>query len=135
MPEHHFDLSSQPDSHLRAELYRPNILRSAGYLTPESCQTPRPDGSMPKLTLLLRTLTAILTRCHPWNDRELATPPLDGTILPGVTRDSILQLTAGWGEFAVTERHVTIREAKKVRMRLAAAPFDQGRACRVIKVC
>jgi branched-subunit amino acid aminotransferase/4-amino-4-deoxychorismate lyase len=62
----------------------------------------------------------------------LATPPLDGTILPGVTRDSILQLTASWGEFAVTERHVTIREAKKVRACWAAAPFNQGRACRDI---
>ena len=54
-----------------------------------------------------------LIQCHVL--RELATPPLDGTILPGVTRDSILQLTAAWGEFAVTERHVTIREAKAVR--------------------
>ena len=26
---------------------------------------------------------------------ELVTPPLDGTILPGVTRDSILQLAKG----------------------------------------
>jgi branched-chain amino acid aminotransferase len=26
---------------------------------------------------------------------ELVTPPLDGTILPGVTRDSILQLARG----------------------------------------
>ena len=60
-----------------------------------------------------------LTPC-PVSARELATPPLDGTILPGVTRDSILQLTAGWGEFAVTERHVTIREAKKVRSRVCS---------------
>merc|ERR1712167_308199 len=26
-------------------------------------------------------------------ENELITPPLDGTILPGVTRDSVLQLT------------------------------------------
>jgi len=32
---------------------------------------------------------------------ELVTPPLDGTILPGVTRDCILQLTRKWGEFDV----------------------------------
>jgi branched-chain amino acid aminotransferase len=28
-------------------------------------------------------------------DIEVVTPPLDGTILPGVTRDSILQLLKG----------------------------------------
>jgi branched-chain amino acid aminotransferase len=41
---------------------------------------------------------------------ELVTPPLDGTILPGVTRDSILQLSRQWGEFTVSERPVTMRE-------------------------
>ncbi len=29
------------------------------------------------------------------------TPELDGTILPGVTRDSILTLARQWGEFKV----------------------------------
>lgn len=47
-------------------------------------------------------------------DRELVTPPLDGTILPGITRDSILQLCRDWGEFAVSERQVTIKEIKQV---------------------
>jgi branched-chain amino acid aminotransferase len=28
---------------------------------------------------------------------ELVTPPLDGTILPGVTRDSVLALARSWG--------------------------------------
>jgi len=32
-------------------------------------------------------------------EKELVTAPLDGTILPGVTRDSILQLAREWGEF------------------------------------
>ena len=36
---------------------------------------------------------------------ELLTPTLDdGLILPGVTRDSILALTRGWGQFRVVER-------------------------------
>lgn len=47
---------------------------------------------------------------------ELVTPPLDGTILPGVTRDSILQLTKEWGEFAVSERPLSIREVATVRI-------------------
>ncbi len=60
--------------------------------------------------------------------QELVTPPLaNGTILPGVTRDSvsnkshqkrnsdekkILQLTRKWKEFDVTEREFTIQEVQ-----------------------
>ena len=51
---------------------------------------------------------------QPDGSRELVTPPLDGTILPGVTRDSILQLARVWGEFEVTERQLSIREIKQV---------------------
>ena len=43
------------------------------------------------------------------------TPPLDGTILPGITRDSILQLARGWREFQVSERPLTVRELSQVR--------------------
>jgi len=43
-------------------------------------------------------------------ERELITCPLDGTILPGVTRDSVLQLARQWGEFKVSERPYTIHE-------------------------
>ena len=44
-------------------------------------------------------------------ERELVTPPLDdGTILPGVTRDSILTLTRGWREFKVSERPINMKE-------------------------
>jgi branched-chain amino acid aminotransferase len=37
-------------------------------------------------------------------EKELITPPLEGMILPGVTRDSILRLATSWNEFKVTER-------------------------------
>ncbi len=40
---------------------------------------------------------------------ELVTPPLGGTILPGVTRDSVLQLASHWGMNAV-ERPISIQE-------------------------
>jgi branched-chain amino acid aminotransferase len=46
-------------------------------------------------------------------DKELVTAPLDGTILPGVTRDTILNLARGWGEFKVTERSYTMAEMTK----------------------
>jgi branched-chain amino acid aminotransferase len=41
---------------------------------------------------------------------ELITAPLDGTILPGVTRDSILALTREWKEFDVVERPYNLGE-------------------------
>eukprot|EP00291_Cryptomonas_curvata_P012767 CAMPEP_0172190546 /NCGR_PEP_ID=MMETSP1050-20130122/23177_1 /TAXON_ID=233186 /ORGANISM="Cryptomonas curvata, Strain CCAP979/52" /LENGTH=275 /DNA_ID=CAMNT_0012865439 /DNA_START=152 /DNA_END=976 /DNA_ORIENTATION=+ len=41
---------------------------------------------------------------------ELITAPLDGIILPGVTRASILELARAWGEFRVTERRYTMAE-------------------------
>lgn len=40
---------------------------------------------------------------------ELVTPPLGGTILPGITRDTVLQLAADWG-IATCERRITIDE-------------------------
>ncbi len=40
---------------------------------------------------------------------ELITPPLAGTILPGITRDSVLQLAKDW-EIPVTERQISIDE-------------------------
>jgi len=40
---------------------------------------------------------------------ELVTPGLTGSILPGVTRDSVIQLARHWG-IACTERPITIDE-------------------------
>ncbi len=42
-------------------------------------------------------------------DDKLITPPLDGSILPGVTRDSVLGLARSWG-LPVRERRITIEE-------------------------
>ncbi|CCW70483.1 unnamed protein product [Phytomonas sp. Hart1] len=41
---------------------------------------------------------------------ELITAPLDGMILPGITRDSVLTLMRQWGEVDVAERYFTIDE-------------------------
>jgi len=40
---------------------------------------------------------------------ELITPPLSGSILPGITRDSVIQLAKEWG-LAVVERRISIDE-------------------------
>eukprot|EP00349_Pseudokeronopsis_sp_Brazil_P004264 CAMPEP_0202957334 /NCGR_PEP_ID=MMETSP1396-20130829/1759_1 /ASSEMBLY_ACC=CAM_ASM_000872 /TAXON_ID= /ORGANISM="Pseudokeronopsis sp., Strain Brazil" /LENGTH=173 /DNA_ID=CAMNT_0049674769 /DNA_START=741 /DNA_END=1260 /DNA_ORIENTATION=- len=54
-------------------------------------------------------------------EEELVTPPLDGTILVGVTRESVLQLARELGEFKVSERPFKIQEviraAKEHRLR------------------
>jgi branched-chain amino acid aminotransferase len=40
---------------------------------------------------------------------ELVTPPLDGTILPGITRDSVIKLAESWG-VRVVQRPIAIDE-------------------------
>ncbi len=40
---------------------------------------------------------------------ELITPPLTGSILPGITRDSVLRLTRDWG-LKVSEKRISIDE-------------------------
>ena len=42
-------------------------------------------------------------------DDEVITPPLEGSILPGVTRDTALYLTKSWG-MKVSERRISIDE-------------------------
>ena len=42
-------------------------------------------------------------------DGKLVTPPLEGSILPGVTRDSVISLANHWG-IPVEERMITIEE-------------------------
>lgn len=43
-------------------------------------------------------------------EKELITPILDGTILPGITRDSILRMTTEMDRFKVIERSIHIDE-------------------------
>lgn len=43
---------------------------------------------------------------------EVVTPPLKGTILPGITRDSVIRLLTDWG-YKVSERKITIEEVFK----------------------
>ncbi|XP_026248146.1 branched-chain-amino-acid aminotransferase, cytosolic isoform X1 [Urocitellus parryii] len=68
-------------------------------------------------------------------EEELATPPLDGIILPGVTRRCILDLAHKWGEFKVSERYLTMDdlttalEGNRVR-----EMFGSGTACIVCPV-
>ncbi|KAI8148502.1 aminotransferase [Fennellomyces sp. T-0311] len=66
---------------------------------------------------------------------ELATPPLDGSILPGVTRDSILSLTRSWNEFKITERKMTMPQLRDaVQKNRVLEVFGAGTACIVSPV-
>uniref|UniRef100_UPI002621938B aminotransferase class IV n=1 Tax=uncultured Mycolicibacterium sp. TaxID=2320817 RepID=UPI002621938B len=56
---------------------------------------------------------------------RLVTPELSGSILPGVTRDSLLQLAADAG-FAVEERKIDIDEWQK---KVAAGEITEVFAC------
>lgn len=42
-------------------------------------------------------------------DDKVITPPLEGSILPGVTRDTAIDLTGSWG-MKVSERRISIDE-------------------------
>lgn len=71
---------------------------------------------------------------------ELITPPLDGTILPGVTRDSILvsskqALARDWNEFKVTERVFMIHDLiEALEQGRVIEAFGTGTACVVSPV-
>ncbi|TPX62115.1 branched-chain-amino-acid transaminase [Powellomyces hirtus] len=66
---------------------------------------------------------------------ELLTPPLDGTILPGVTRSSILALARQWGEFKVSEKSVTMdRISRAVKEGRVHEIFGTGTAAIVAPI-
>lgn len=67
--------------------------------------------------------------------KELVTPPLDGLILPGVTRQSLLDLARTWGEFTVTERAVNMSELlSALHSGRVIEVFGAGTACVVCPV-
>ncbi|KAG7320544.1 hypothetical protein KOW79_016397 [Hemibagrus wyckioides] len=68
-------------------------------------------------------------------EEELATPPLDGIILPGITRQSILELTRQWGEFKVSERYLTMAALRlALQQKRVKEMFGSGTACVVSRV-
>ncbi|XP_069346392.1 branched-chain-amino-acid aminotransferase, cytosolic isoform X6 [Eulemur rufifrons] len=68
-------------------------------------------------------------------EEELATPPLDGIILPGVTRQCILDLARKWGEFKVSERYLTMDDlTTALEENRVREMFGSGTACVVCPV-
>lgn len=66
---------------------------------------------------------------------ELISPPLDGTILEGVTRQSILDLARQGGKIKVSERPITMKETLSLleNNQLLEA-FGSGTACVVCPI-
>ncbi|XP_007441991.2 branched-chain-amino-acid aminotransferase, mitochondrial-like, partial [Python bivittatus] len=68
-------------------------------------------------------------------DMELVTPPLNGIILPGVIRQSLLDLARKWGEFKVSERIITMSDLiKGLEEKRVKEVFGSGTACVVCPV-
>jgi len=66
---------------------------------------------------------------------EIITPPLDGTILEGVTRQSILEMTRKWNDVKVTERPITMKEVLKLlKNKQLIECFGTGTACVVCPI-
>lgn len=81
------------------------------------------------------TMNLFLLWTNEDGELELATPPLDGIILPGVTRRSILDLALQWGEFKVTERYLTMADlVKALKEDRVKEMFGAGTACIVCPV-
>ena len=81
------------------------------------------------------TMNFFVLWVRPDGVRELITAPLDGTILPGVTRDSILALGRAWGDFAVTEGKFTMSDlTAALRERRVLEMFGAGTAAVVSPV-
>jgi branched-chain amino acid aminotransferase len=66
-------------------------------------------------------------------EKELVTPPLDGSILPGVTRDSIIQLAKDWEPetgIKVVEKKMTMPQLRDaIKQKRIIEMFGAGTAC------
>jgi branched-chain amino acid aminotransferase len=75
------------------------------------------------------TMNFFLFWLNEHGEKELITPPLDGTILPGITRDSIITLMRELNEFKVTVKPFKIQDmVKAVQEKRVIEAFGAGTA-------
>jgi len=68
-------------------------------------------------------------------ETELVTAPLNGLILPGVTRQSILDLARSWNQFVVSEREMSMYElVEAYDQNRVLEMFGAGTACIVCPI-
>jgi branched-chain amino acid aminotransferase len=76
------------------------------------------------------TMNIFMFYINDQGEKELITPPLNGLILPGITRDSILTLAHQWGEFKVNEASFTMPQiCKLLNEGRLMEMFGTGTAC------
>jgi len=81
------------------------------------------------------TMNMFLVTKNKKGEMELITPPLDGTILEGVTRQSILDMTRKWGIIKVSERSITMKETLELlKNNELIECFGAGTACVVCPI-
>ncbi|XP_071065479.1 branched-chain-amino-acid aminotransferase, mitochondrial isoform X4 [Dasypus novemcinctus] len=81
------------------------------------------------------TMNIFVYWTHEDGELELVTPPLDGVILPGIVRKSLLDLARSWGEFRVAERTITMKELLRgLEAGRVREVFGSGTACQVCPV-
>jgi len=82
------------------------------------------------------TMNLLMYWINESGEKELVTPGLDsGLILPGVTRQSLLDLAEKWGEFKVTERPLFMKEILKgLKENRLKELFGCGTACVVCPI-
>nr|XP_033816010.1 branched-chain-amino-acid aminotransferase, mitochondrial isoform X1 [Geotrypetes seraphini] len=81
------------------------------------------------------TMNIFLYWINELGEKELLTPPLNGTILPGVTRQSLLDLAKKWGEFQVSERGIIMSDfIRGLQENRVKEMFGAGTACVVCPV-
>lgn len=81
------------------------------------------------------TMNIFLVVKNKKGETELITPPLDGTILEGVTRQSILDMAKQWNDIKVSERPITMKETLKLlKNEQLIEIFGTGTACVVCPV-
>jgi branched-chain amino acid aminotransferase len=82
------------------------------------------------------TMNFLMYWINEQGEKELITPTLDtGLILPGVTRQSLLDLGRKWGDFKVTERSLYMWEiVKALKENRLKELFGAGTACVVCPI-
>lgn len=48
-------------------------------------------------------------------DKQMSTPPLNGLILPGITRCSVLELASQWEDLVVKEENITMNRVIQLK--------------------
>lgn len=76
------------------------------------------------------TMNIFMVYVNDDGEKELVTPPLNGLILPGITRNSIVALSREWNQFKVTERKITMGEiCRLLSENRLLEMFGAGTAC------